>query len=258
MNRVLGVLAAMVVLTTGCASRGAVSRVASDVAKLRSELADTRAAQDSVSRDLARAQSEFQALDARTRELGAGIRAASEEAARLAGRMDAADEAIRKTRELVGARPTRGEPSVPAARRAEPRAESREARASRGGTPEAGYAAALATFRAREYGQAVLDFIDFIAKYPRHALAANAQYWIGEAYYVQHDFRQALLEFQKVVEMGSGKVPDALVKVGLSYWGLRDPGRARAAWQRVAREHSGTESATLARSLLRKHTASRQ
>ncbi len=101
-------------------------------------------------------------------------------------------------------------------------------------------------------------FTDFIAKYPRHPLAANAQYWIGEAYYVQHDFRQALLEFQKVVELGSGKVPDALVKVGLSYWGLRDPGRARAAWQRVAREHSGTESATLARSLLRKHTASRQ
>ena len=67
-------------------------------------------------------------------------------------------------------------------------------------TPEQAYSAALATFRAREHGQAVLDFLDFIAKYPRHPLVANAQYWIGEAYYVQHDYRQAQAEFQKVLE----------------------------------------------------------
>ena len=46
------------------------------------------------------------------------------------------------------------------------------------------YAGALTTFRAREHGQAVLDFLDFIAKYRRHALAGNAQYRIGEALHV--------------------------------------------------------------------------
>ena len=71
-----------------------------------------------------------------------------------------------------------------------------------GGNPEQEYAAALATFRAREHGQAVLDFLDFIAKYPKHPLAANAQYWIGEAYYAQRDYRQALVEFEKVFEHG--------------------------------------------------------
>ena len=53
------------------------------------------------------------------------------------------------------------------------------------------YNLALATFRMGEHGQAVLDFLDFMAKYPKHPLVANAQYWIGEAYYVQRAIRWA-------------------------------------------------------------------
>ena len=118
----------------------------------------------------------------------------------------------------------------------------------------------MATFRAREYGQAVLDFVDFIAKYPRHPLAANAQYWIGEAYYVQRDYRQALTEFQKVLDVapGSAKVPDALLKVGLCYRNLRDESRARQTWDRVVKDYPKSPAATKARALMRaKATAAR-
>jgi tol-pal system protein YbgF len=258
MNRALGVIAVTAVLATGCASRGTVNRLQADVERLRAELADTRTAQGLATREIQRAHAELQQLDARTRELGAGVHATSEEVARLAARVGAADEALRKTRAQLDALPPPAAaapaPAAPVERPTEPR----DARAPRAGGAEQAYAAALATFRAREHGQAVLDFIDFIGKYPRHALAGNAQYWIGEAYYVQRDYRQALLEFQKVVEMGGAKVPDALVKVGLCYWGLRDPGRARAAWQKAVREHAGTEASTTARSLLRRHAAARR
>jgi tol-pal system protein YbgF len=129
---------------------------------------------------------------------------------------------------------------------------------SRGGNPEQEYNAALATFRSREHGQAVLDFIDFIAKHPKHPLAGNAQYWIGEAYWAQRDYRQALVEFEKVSEYGPGKAPDALVKIGLCHARLRDASRAEQAWQRVIREYPKSEAAGLARSLLRTNAASRQ
>ena len=129
--------------------------------------------------------------------------------------------------------------------------------ASRSSTPEQEYSAALATFRSREHGQAVLDFIDFIAKHPKHALAGNAQYWIGEAYWAQKDYRQALVEFEKVSEYGPGKAPDALVKIGLCHARLRDASRAEQAWQRVIREYPKSEAAGLAQSLLRTN-ASRQ
>src|SRR5882762_5199480 len=123
-----------------------------------------------------------------------------------------------------------------------------------GGNPEQEYAAALATFRSREHGQAVLDFIDFMAKYPKHALAGNAQYWIGEAYWAQRDYRQAVLEFEKVFEHGPGKTPDALVKIGLCYVRLSDVPRAQQAWQRVVSEYPKSESATMARSLISTHS----
>jgi hypothetical protein len=56
----------------------------------------------------------------------------------------------------------------------------------------------------------VMDFLDFIATYPRHPLVANAQYWIGEAY-AQRDDRQALAESKKVGQLApaSAKVADA-------------------------------------------------
>jgi tol-pal system protein YbgF len=127
-----------------------------------------------------------------------------------------------------------------------------------GGNPEQEYAAALATYRAREHGQAVIDFLDFIAKYPKHPLAGNAQYWIGEAYWAQRDYRQALVEFEKVFEHGPGKAPDALLKIGLCYLRLSDVPRAQQAWQRVVNEYPKSEPAAMARSLIATHSAARR
>jgi TolA-binding protein len=103
--------------------------------------------------------------------------------------------------------PAQRAPPKPPAR--SPSTPAERPRESRSEPPEQAYGAALTTFRAREHGQAVLDFLDFIATYPRHPLVANAQYWIGEAYYAQRDYRQALAEFQKVAPLvpGSPKVP---------------------------------------------------
>jgi tol-pal system protein YbgF len=126
------------------------------------------------------------------------------------------------------------------------------------GNPEREYAAALATYRAREHGQAVIDFLDFIAKYPKHPLAGNAQYWIGEAYWAQRDYRQALVEFEKVFDHGPAKAPDAQLKIGLCYLRLGDVQRAQQAWQRVVNEYPKSESAGMAKSLLATHSAARR
>ncbi len=134
----------------------------------------------------------------------------------------------------------------------------REAQTPRAIAPEQVYNTALQTFRSREHGQAVLDFLDFIAKYPRHPLAANAQYWIGEAYYAQRDYRQALVEFQKVFEYGPAKAPDALVKMGLCWVTLRDVRRAQDLWQRALREYPRSEAAATAQQLLHTHAAAQR
>ena len=95
----------------------------------------------------------------------------------------------------------------------------------------------------------MLDFLDFIAKYPKHPLVANAQYWIGEAYYVQHDYRQAQTEFQKVLKTapGSAKAGDALLKIGYCHaeparHGAR-PRDVAARCPRVPEERGGRQGA---------------
>jgi len=67
------------------------------------------------------------------------------------------------------------------------------------------------TTKARELLQ------DFLARYPKDELAANAQYWLGETYYGEKKWNDAIVEFQKVLKeyKGSDKVPDALLKIGM-------------------------------------------
>src|SRR5947199_2926721 len=200
MTRALAILAAMVVVATGCATRGAVTRLRADLAQIRSELAYTRAAQETVAQDIAHATAELRALDARTRELAGRVRETADEAARLGTPTGAAEEAVRETRARVGtfappppAPPGAPPPARPAAARSVPPVErpAREPHEPRAVGPERAYAAAMASFRANEHGQAVLDLLDFLARYPKHPLAGNAQHWIRESNYVQHDYPQA-------------------------------------------------------------------
>jgi tol-pal system protein YbgF len=107
-------------------------------------------------------------------------------------------------------------------------------------------------FRTREHGQAVLDFLDFLARYPTHPLASSAQYWIAEAYFVQRDYRQALREYEKVLAYGAKvpKAPDALLRAGMVSKQLHENVRAEEYWRRVVAEHPTSDAAQRARGFL--------
>lgn len=257
MIRILG-LALAALVATGCATRASFYRVQDDVNTLRSDMTALRDVQGATSKEVARTQADLRTLQTQVAEMRTKVSAAAAEAERLRARADAAEEEQRKARETAMAPPA---PPAPPAQVAPPQPvvaappePKPPAPMGRTATAEVAYNTALATFRAGEHGQAVLDFLDFIAKYPKHPLVPNAQYWIGEAYYLQRDYRQAIAEFQKVPEVGPGtsKAADALLKIGLSYQGLRDSTRARQTWQRLVRDYPSSEAATRARGLLRR------
>ena len=70
---------------------------------------------------------------------------------------------------------------------------------------------------------AIAAFQTFLGAYPDSALADNAQYWLGEAYYVNKSFPEALAAFQRVVDKypQSRKLPDALLKIGYCDYELK-------------------------------------
>lgn len=55
-------------------------------------------------------------------------------------------------------------------------------------TAQDAYMKAFGLFSANSYNDAVMAFESFIRSYPGSEYAGNAQYWIGECYYTQHDF----------------------------------------------------------------------
>lgn len=81
------------------------------------------------------------------------------------------------------------------------------------------YRQALDALRAGDHKAAVEKFRHFVAKHPSHDYADNAQYWLGECFYDQKNYGEAIVEFRTVVEKfaGGNKVPDALLKMGFSH-----------------------------------------
>src|SRR3970040_1171448 len=54
----------------------------------------------------------------------------------------------------------------------------------------------------------------------------------------------------------SGKIPDALLKIGLCFRALNDPARAREAWQQLVHAYPESEAARQARTLIRARAVS--
>jgi tol-pal system protein YbgF len=94
--------------------------------------------------------------------------------------------------------------------------------ATQAGEKEA-YQAAFDTLKEGRYKEAKVELQAFLVKYPNGSFSGNAQYWLGEAHYVTRNFDQGIVEFEKVLNSfpGSNKVPDAMLKLGYTYYELK-------------------------------------
>ena len=124
-------------------------------------------------------------------------------------------------------------------------------------TDKGAYQAAFDLLKAGQYDRAIAGFQAFLSTYPNSALADNAQYWLGEAYYVNKQFPESLAAFQRVVEKypGSRKLPDALLKIGYCDYELKDYSAARSALEQVPAKFPDSASARLAQQRLEKMAA---
>ena len=116
------------------------------------------------------------------------------------------------------------------------------------------YDAAFGLLKQGFYELASKGFRDFIVKYPQSNLRDNAQYWLGESYYVVRNFRQAAEEFSRVVKdhPKSPKAPDALLKTGYSHYELGEWAKARTSLGQVKTLYPGTTAAKSAEQRLAK------
>lgn len=253
---------------TGCASgRGA--QTPQDAPPARITLADVKSAQDAQAQDLARLAGDVKAMDAQQAFLVAEIKSLGEQIAKLKASLSDAEGEMRSLRATPVPPESRPAPAVvpspaapaapepvpaPAPRPASPSAAAPAPAAppSRNAEADRMFAAALAKLRAGDDGQAALEFTEFVAQFPSHPQAAAAQNHIGDAYYRQRDYRQAMGEFQKTVDgyTQAAQVSEALLKIGLCQRSLGDSARAKASWEQVVKQFPKSDAARQARALL--------
>ena len=117
---------------------------------------------------------------------------------------------------------------------------------------QAAYTHALDALKSNDYDSAITRFKDFLRLYPQSTLAGNAEYWLGEAYYVTRDFDSAAAAFRAVGDQypKSPKVPDALLKLGLTEVDQKKLTDAHATLSQVVQRYPGSDAAKLAASKL--------
>jgi len=115
------------------------------------------------------------------------------------------------------------------------------------------YNTAFDALKAGRYADAARAFQGFLEQYPNGVFAPNAQYWLGESYYVTQNYALALEQFQALLGQHPthDKAAGALLKVGLCHYGLRQLDAAEAALARVIQRYPGTEAARTADDRLR-------
>jgi tol-pal system protein YbgF len=117
-------------------------------------------------------------------------------------------------------------------------------------TDKAGlYAAARKKLDAGDTGGARQFLTEFLSKYGKDELAGNAQYWLGETYYGEKRWNDAIVEFQKVLKdhRGSEKTPDALLKIGMAFQNQKDCKNALLFFDEVQQAYKSSPAAKVAR-----------
>lgn len=106
------------------------------------------------------------------------------------------------------------------------------------GSPKDQYEHAFGLLRQARYDEAEAALRAFLDAHPKDQLAGNANYWLGESYYVRADYVRAaevFLEGYQREPKGS-KAADSLLKLGMSLSNLDKKREACAAFDKLTKE----------------------
>ncbi len=167
---------------------------------------------------LADIESRIAQMETQLRQLTGRIEESNYQADRLKQQMEvmARDYEFRlKELETAGSKTVK--PAVPESSAAEP-ADDRAADILPKGTEQQQYSYAQKLVTKGQYARAEAALGEFLKRYPKAKLAGNAQYWLGQTYYVRKMYTKATRAFLEGYNIypDSPKAPAFLLKIGMS------------------------------------------
>ena len=243
----VGVLTALLALTTGCATQGDFLRLQEKVAEHH---VPGRDAPDPFSR-IAKLSADVDVMRQDIRDLQGELELARKEAA------DALEE-VRRTRAAIA----QGTIETSGAGAAAPGGAGGSGGGGSTGVvgavvggdsapkPDeelAGYQSALDAWREDEFNICIERFTAFLQAYPSSGYADDAAYWLADCTYKNGEFKRSVVRFNAVVSVypESPKAPDALYRQGESLLklGPKFHEAARTVFKRVQKDYPDSERA---------------
>lgn len=187
------------------------------------------------------------AIETQIRALAAQLEGLQEQVRSLASRSGSADgppprfgsvtvesEGPKDEMDRVMTQPAVGGPS-PRATAAPPAVRGGEADAE----PQQLYEQAYGYLLQKDYRSAETGFEDFLRRHPNHQLAGNAQYWLGESFYVRGQYRASASAFLKGYQTyaRSPKAPETLLKLAMSLQRLGQKDAACSSFNELATKY---------------------
>ena len=119
--------------------------------------------------------------------------------------------------------------------------------------PEELYNSAYSKLSQGDFQGARKEFKKFLELFPQTEYSDNAQFWIGDCYYREKRYEEAILEFEEVIKKfpHGNKLPDALLKQAFSFIAINDTNSAKLILQKIIDRHPTSAQAEIAKNKLR-------
>jgi tol-pal system protein YbgF len=209
----------------------------SDVAAVRKMSADIQATIDST-------KSDMQALNGKLDDTANAVKKPAEELARYREDADrriiALEDRLLKQQTLIDSLSKK-------------MAELAKAKKEDVSTPDSLYLKGLDSLKAGDVVAAREQFAKFLEQNPKHELAANAHYWVGETYYSEKNYESAILSYQEVIKNfpGKEKVVAAMLKQAMAFNAIKDSKSAKFVLKKLIEGFPKSEEAKKAKVLLK-------
>jgi tol-pal system protein YbgF len=114
------------------------------------------------------------------------------------------------------------------------------------------YDAAMETFRKGDFAAAQLAMGAFVQRYRTSGYAASALFWLGNAQYAKKDYKDSMSSFQQLLKSWPNhpRAPEAMLAVSNVQIELKDLKGARKTMEDLVKAYSASEAALTARDRL--------
>ena len=253
-GRAAAMAAALLVSTSGCATKGDLRRIGVSISAVSARQDSMLAAltrQNSITQDTLRRQGD-QLFEVRG-DVSRQLQQILDQLATLTELTGQNQRTIAMVRDQLEGLKRGGTASAPSGGEAIAGADQTVAPGASAGAADQMYAAAVQQYNRGSLSTAQRAFTDFVGQFGNNALAPDARFYLADILEQQGHQPEALEAFNKIPELHptSPKVPDALYRMGLLHLALGHKAEGKRFLDRVVNTYPDSNAAGPAREKLR-------